>query len=115
MITKIAYDDIKPFFGARGQVLLPWLQLLRSRANLLHNPDADIAREFCLKLEGPAPQSYNQGFAADASPTFAAVAAHLSKFYERPSCGGCSSGSDARQAALARRPSNSCTTLGKGA
>ncbi len=32
-----------------------------------------------MKLEGAALQSYSQGFAADASPTFAAVAAHLSK------------------------------------
>jgi hypothetical protein len=28
--------------------------------------EADIARELCLKLEGPALRSYNQGFAADA-------------------------------------------------
>jgi hypothetical protein len=78
------FNDIKPFSGARGQVLLPWLQLFRSRANLLHTPDADIARELCLKLEGPALQSYSQGFAADASPTFAEVAAHLSKVYITP-------------------------------
>jgi hypothetical protein len=78
------FNDIKPFSGARGQGLLPWLQLLRSRANLLHTPDADVARELCLKLEGPALQSYNQGFAADASPTFAEVAAHLSRFYITP-------------------------------
>jgi hypothetical protein len=74
------FNDIPLFSGARGQDLLPWLQLFRSRANLLHTPAEDIARarELCLKLEGAALQSYSQGFAADASPTFAAVAAHLS-------------------------------------
>ncbi len=63
-------------------MLLPWLQLSRSR--LMHSRDADIARELCLKLEGPALQSYNQGLAADASPTFAEVAAHLSKVHITP-------------------------------
>jgi hypothetical protein len=37
-----------------------------------------------LKLEGAAVQSYSHGFAADASPTFAAVAAHLSKDFIKP-------------------------------
>jgi hypothetical protein len=78
------FNDIKPFSGARGQGLLPWLQLLRSRANLLHTPDADLARELCLKLEGPALQAYHHGFTADANPTFAEVAAHLSKIYITP-------------------------------
>ncbi len=32
-----------------------------------------------MKLEGAALQSYSQGFATESSPTFAAVAAHLSK------------------------------------
>jgi hypothetical protein len=73
------FNDIPLFCGARGQDLLPWLQLFRSLANLLHTPAEDITRELCLKLEGAALQSYSQGFAADASPTFAAVAAHLSK------------------------------------
>ena len=77
-------NDIKSFSGARGQGLLPWLQLLRSRANLLHTPDADLARELCLKLEGPALQAYHHGFTADANPTFAEVAAHLSKIYITP-------------------------------
>ena len=83
-IPNKGFNDIKPYSGDRGQGLLPWLQLFRSRANLLHTPDADIARELCLKLEGPALQSYNHGFAADASPTFAEVAAHLSKVYITP-------------------------------
>ena len=78
------FNDIPLFSGARGQDLLPWLQLFRSRANLLHTPAEDIARELCLKLEGAALQSYSQGFAADASPTFAAVAAHLSKDFIKP-------------------------------
>lgn len=78
------FTDIEPFSGERGQDLLTWLQLLRSRANLLHTPEEDVARELCLKLQGAALQSYNQGFAADASPTFAEVAAHLSKSFIKP-------------------------------
>ena len=56
-IPNKGFNDIKPYSGDRGQGLLPWLQLFRSRANLVHTPDADIARELCLKLEGQALQS----------------------------------------------------------
>ncbi len=37
-----------------------------------------------MKLEGAALQCYSQGLAQDASPTFAAVAAHLSKDFIKP-------------------------------
>ena len=83
-IPNKGFNDIKPYSGDRGQVLLPWLQLFRSRANLAHTPDADIARELCLKLEVRHSSLINQGLAADASPTFAEVAAHLSKVYITP-------------------------------
>ena len=58
--------------------------MFRARANFLQTPPDAVARELCLKLEGPALQSYRHGFAADASPTFAEVAAHLSMVYITP-------------------------------
>lgn len=80
-----AFADLPSFSGARDTLgLHPWSQLFRARANLLGTSETNAARELCLKLTGPALQSYGRGFTADTSPTFAAVVAHLSKDFIQP-------------------------------
>ena len=80
-IPNKGFSEIKPFSGARGQDLLPWLQQFRSRATFLKTPADDVARELCLKLTGDALLAYNQRFTPDASPTFEEVAAQLAKAF----------------------------------
>ena len=67
-VPNTGFNEIKPFSGARGQDLLPFLQQLRSRANILKTPEDDVARELCLKLTGDALQAYNLHFTPDANP-----------------------------------------------
>ena len=83
-IPNKGFHEITPFSGARGQDLLPFLQQLRSRANILKTPEDDVARELCLKLTGDALQAYNQHFTPDANPTFDEVAASLAKTFIKP-------------------------------
>ena len=83
-IPNKGFHGITPFSGARGQDLLPFLQQLRSRANILQTPEDDVARELCLKLTGDALQAYNQHFTPDANPTFDEVAASLAKTFIKP-------------------------------
>ena len=83
-IPNKGFHEITPFSGARGQDLLPFLQQLRSRANILQTPEDDVARELCLKLTGDALQAYNQHFTPDANPTFDEVAASLAKTFIKP-------------------------------
>ena len=83
-IPNKGFNEIKPFSGARGQDLLPWLQQLRSRANFLKTPADDVARELCLKLTGDALLAYHQRFTPDANPTFEEVAAQLAKAFIKP-------------------------------
>ncbi len=83
-VPNKGFNKIKPFSWARGQDLLPFLQQLRSRANILKTPEADVARELCLKLTGDALQAYNQHFTPDANPTFDEVAASLAKTFIKP-------------------------------
>ena len=78
------FNDITPFSRARGQDLLPLLQQLRSRANILKTSEADLARELCLKLTGVALQAYSQHFDPDTNPTFDEVAAQLAKSFIKP-------------------------------
>jgi hypothetical protein len=61
------FNDIKPFSGARGQDLLPWLQQLRSRASFLKTSIDDAVRELCLKLAGDALHAYTQRFTPDSA------------------------------------------------
>ena len=99
-----AFADLPSFSGAHDTLgLHPWSQLFRARANLLGTSETNAARELCLKLTGPALQSYGRGFTADTCPTFAAVVAHLSKDFIQPYQGA------ARWAAYYRykRPSGS--------
>ncbi len=83
-IPNKGFNEIKPFSGARGQDLLPWLQQFRSRATFLKTAGDDVARELCLKLTGDALQAYNQRFTPDASPTFEEMAAQLAKTFIKP-------------------------------
>ncbi len=91
-VPNKGFNEITPFSGARGQDLLPFLQQLRSRTNILKTPEDDAARELCLKLTGDALQAYNQHFTPtpldegrpDANPTFDEVAASLAKTFIKP-------------------------------
>lgn len=84
-VPNKGYADLPTFSGAQGGPrYLRWVQLFRTRANLLGSSDHDAARELCLKLTDTALQAYSRGFAADSRPTFAAVVAQLSKEFIRP-------------------------------
>ncbi len=83
-VPNKGFSETTPFSGVCGQDLLPWLQLFRSRANVLKTPADDVARELRLKLTGEALQAYHQHFTPDASPTFEEVAAQLAKAFIKP-------------------------------
>jgi hypothetical protein len=83
-IPNKGFSEIKPFSGARGQDLLPWLQQFRSWATFLKTSAEDVARELCLTLTGDALQAYNQRFTLDATPTFEEVAAQLARTFIKP-------------------------------